>query len=150
MEVGEGVDSLLLEGAVKVLVRQHDALRLCFEQRGGEWMQEYGQRGVEGVYHRVDLSGVAKGERVRAMEEDADGRQASLRLSEGRMMLAVEYDLGDEGRRLVLVVHHLAVDGVSWRILLEDLRRGLRAIREGRGGGAWGKDQLVPPVGREA
>ena len=49
-----------------------------------------------------------------------------------------------------MVVHHLAVDGVSWRILLEDLQSGLRASREGRGGGAWGEDELVPAVGREA
>ncbi|MDF5918817.1 condensation domain-containing protein [Pseudomonas aeruginosa] len=32
-------------------------------------------------------------------------------------------DMADGSQRLLLVIHHLAVDGVSWRILLEDLQR---------------------------
>src|SRR6185295_250093 len=97
----------------------------------GEWVQEYGEAEVEGVYVRVNLTGVRKQERVRVMEEDATRQQGSLRLSEGRLMRAVEYDLGEEGRRLLVAVHHLGVDGVSWRILLEDLERGYEQLKRG-------------------
>src|SRR6185369_15847609 len=55
----------------------------------------------------------------------------SMRLGEGRMMRAVEYEMGEEGRRLLMVVHHLAVDGVSWRILLEDVQRGYEQLERG-------------------
>src|SRR6185369_10823124 len=58
-------------------------------------------------------------------------QQGSLILSEGKLMRAVEYDLGEEGRRLLLAVHHLGVDGVSWRILLEDLERGYEQLKRG-------------------
>ncbi|WP_344317138.1 amino acid adenylation domain-containing protein [Actinoplanes couchii] len=40
---------------------------------------------------------------------------------EGRMLQAVWFDAGDRPGRLLLMVHHLVVDGVSWRILLDDL-----------------------------
>ena len=131
LEVKEEVESGRLEEAVKGLVKQHDALRLRYEQKDGGWTQEYGQGDVEGVYVRVDLRGVGSEERARAMEEDATAQQGSLILSEGKLMRAVEYDLGEEGRRLLLAVHHLGVDGVSWRILLEDLERGYEQLERG-------------------
>ncbi|GGN09199.1 hypothetical protein GCM10010109_18370 [Actinoplanes campanulatus] len=40
----------------------------------------------------------------------------------GRMIQAIHLDHGDEPGRLILVIHHLVVDGVSWRIILDDLR----------------------------
>ncbi|HLC15206.1 MAG TPA: condensation domain-containing protein, partial [Thermodesulfovibrionia bacterium] len=49
--------------------------------------------------------------------------QASLNLQEGHLMRAALFDFGAARKgRLLIVIHHLAVDGVSWRILLEDLQ----------------------------
>ncbi|MBO3740221.1 non-ribosomal peptide synthase/polyketide synthase [Actinoplanes flavus] len=47
---------------------------------------------------------------------------ARLDPAAGRMVQAVHLDQGDEPGRLILVIHHLVVDGVSWRIILDDLR----------------------------
>src|SRR5207302_1695578 len=47
---------------------------------------------------------------------------------------AVLFDLGASARpRLLLAVHHLVVDGVSWRILLEDLDTAYRQAAAGEG-----------------
>ena len=131
LEVKPEVDSWLLEKAVQGLMKQHDALRLRYEQKAGGWVQEYGEGEVEGVYLRVDLRGAGSEDRIKAMEEDAAAQQGRLRLSEGKLMRAVEYELGEEGRRLMIVVHHLGVDGVSWRIMLEDLQRGYEQLKRG-------------------
>ncbi|WP_426751345.1 condensation domain-containing protein, partial [Pseudomonas aeruginosa] len=42
---------------------------------------------------------------------------------QGPLLRALLVDMADGSQRLLLVIHHLAVDGVSWRILLEDLQR---------------------------
>ena len=49
--------------------------------------------------------------------------QRSLDLEQGPLLRALLVDMADGSQRLLLVIHHLAVDGVSWRILLEDLQR---------------------------
>ncbi|MEV7615517.1 amino acid adenylation domain-containing protein [Streptomyces sp. NPDC089799] len=57
---------------------------------------------------------------------------AELDPAAGVMVRAVRYDGPDGAGRLLLVVHHLAVDGVSWRILAEDLAAVWDAVAAGR------------------
>src|SRR6185295_2235642 len=56
--------------------------------------------------------------------------QASLELSAGPLLRVCYYELG-VGARLLIVIHHLAVDGVSWRILLEDVARACAQVAAG-------------------
>ncbi len=59
-----------------------------------------------------------------ALEVHAARAQASLDLGTGPLLRAVCFDLGaDRPGRLLLVIHHLVVDGVSWRVLLEDIQQ---------------------------
>src|SRR4030095_10974686 len=63
-----------------------------------------------------------------------EGMQESLDPERGPVIRVVMFDGGKgEGKRIGIVVHHLSVDGVSWRILLEDLGRAYEQVREGKG-----------------
>uniref|UniRef100_UPI003D7503CC condensation domain-containing protein n=1 Tax=Streptomyces sp. YPW6 TaxID=2840373 RepID=UPI003D7503CC len=94
-----GVDRQALDAAVRTLFTHHDALRLRSDGTR-QWFAEPDGQGLE----------------------DADGRtaddvQASLDLVNGPVARFVLLSRD----RLLITVHHMAVDGVSWRILLEDL-----------------------------
>ncbi len=58
--------------------------------------------------------------------------------------------LPDGSERLLLVIHHLVVDGVSWRILLEDLATAYGAGEARATRRRAGPDQLGPAMGRRA
>jgi non-ribosomal peptide synthase protein (TIGR01720 family) len=133
VELKAGVETELLAGAVAGLLEHHDALRMRYE-RGAESWEQWGQTEVkaEGLYRRKDFSGLSEREQRAAMEQETERAQSSLDLGAGRLVQAVEYELGERGRRLLLVIHHLVVDGVSWRILLEDLERGYEQLQAGR------------------
>jgi amino acid adenylation domain-containing protein/non-ribosomal peptide synthase protein (TIGR01720 family) len=127
LEVGRGVDTAVLEEAMVGLLDQHDGLRMRYEEREGEgWRQWCEAEVLESVYERKDLSWIGDEEEQRAeLERDAGEVQGSLDIKTGRVVRVVEYELGEErGKRLLLTVHHLVMDGVSWRILLEDLEQG--------------------------
>ena len=66
------------------------------------------------------------------MERAAAEAQASLDLTSGPLLRVVLVTLGAEADRLLLVAHHLVVDGVSWRILLEDLLTGYEQLARDR------------------
>ncbi|MGH7745847.1 MAG: condensation domain-containing protein, partial [Candidatus Dormibacteria bacterium] len=108
-----------------------------FEHRSGgsgtfEWCQVNAPVGPVDVLCCHDLSGVdASGQRV-AMEQVVEQVCAGFDLAGGSLLRAVLFDLG-VGRRpvLFLAVHHLVVDGVSWRILLEDLDTAYRQAVSG-------------------
>ncbi|MFI8191829.1 amino acid adenylation domain-containing protein [Streptomyces sp. NPDC085946] len=127
-----------LTAAVGALTDRHAALRarLTEEPDTDRWALEIrpaGEVDPAGLVHVVDLPSTGPDRANDAHERSADALRAAVereaeaatdRLSprDGRMAQFVWLDAGPgrEGR-LLMVIHHLAVDGVSWRILVPDL-----------------------------
>jgi len=122
--LSDEIDIAALRGAVAAVLRHHDVLRNRFEQVADEWLQWcVAADQVEVPFVEVDLSGVVDAELRNSVEIVAAEWQKSLDLEKGPLLRAVYFKLGgDRGARLLLVVHHLVMDVVSWRILLEDLQ----------------------------
>lgn len=111
----------LLEEALQLLCLHHDALRLRFRRDGAEWTQSHAEQAAWPL-RRFDLSRLSDDRQAAAMNAEIDRLQSSLGLADGPLAVAGWFEFGaDRPRRLLLAVHHLAVDAVSWRILLEDL-----------------------------
>jgi len=111
-----------LAEALRCLLAHHDALRLRFECHDGGWQQRIA--GLNGTLPliAVTLSALPEPQQAAAIEAAAPQVQASLNLSAGPLLRLVWFDLGPEqSGRLLIVVHHLAMDNLSWRILLQDL-----------------------------
>jgi amino acid adenylation domain-containing protein/non-ribosomal peptide synthase protein (TIGR01720 family) len=133
LEARPRLDRELLERTVRHLVRHHDALRLRFKREESGWEQVIAglDEDVVGVSWQ-DWSGVPIEERASVLRNAAAEIQASLDLTHGPLMRVVFFDFGpDAGGRLLLAAHHLAVDGVSWRILLADLPAVYEKLRRG-------------------
>ncbi|GCE14878.1 hypothetical protein KTT_47370 [Tengunoibacter tsumagoiensis] len=113
----------LLTETLQALQRQHDVLRLRFAPTPDGWQATHAEELLEVPACHVDLTTIPQEYRLRVMEACADQIQASLNLVHGPIWRAVSFHLGPQQEgRLLLVIHHLVVDGVSWRILLEDLQ----------------------------
>ncbi len=127
----------LLKAAVGALLRHHDALRLRFSRAGESWNAHYEAVSSEVPLTVHDLSGVAAAAQRGEIERLAAAAQSSLDLREGPLLQVHYFQLGvdesgaERGGRLLIVVHHLAVDIVSWAILLEDLHRGYEQLEQG-------------------
>jgi len=83
-------------------------------------------------YERVDLTGVDPEAVMDAIREHATRAQASLDLERGPLLRVMEFQAGGgQPNRLLILMHHLVVDGVSWRILIEDMYLAGRQARAG-------------------
>ena len=125
-----------LQRVVEQLVLHHDALRLRFKRDdiSGEWQQFYA--GVEAAQQvaveEIDLSEVGANELEAVLETRATELQRGLNLEAGPLMRVALIEMPESsGQRLLIVIHHLAVDGVSWQILLDDLKRGIEQDQRG-------------------
>ncbi|NRR34220.1 amino acid adenylation domain-containing protein [Oxalobacteraceae bacterium] len=106
-----------LEAVIGHLVAQHEALRTRFVHQTDGWRQQVGSAGA--VFASVDLSG--ESDPAAAITRVADAAQRSLTLE--LPFRATWMTLGEgQGGRLLLVAHHLVVDGVSWRVILDDMQ----------------------------
>ncbi|HZS22365.1 MAG TPA: amino acid adenylation domain-containing protein, partial [Pseudonocardiaceae bacterium] len=132
VELTEHLDRDALVVAVDALVAHHPALRTRFACHEGRWLQDVAPPSGA-VLERCALSDVPPEERSAQMQQVARAAASSLDIVDGPVLRAVLFDSGPDQRPgLYLVIHHLVVDGVSWRILLADLEAAYQQAHAGR------------------
>ncbi|MBJ2223683.1 MULTISPECIES: non-ribosomal peptide synthetase [Pseudomonas] len=120
------LDAHRLEQALLAVLEHHDALRLSFTPRDAQWHAEH---------MGVPEGGVLLQAQVRDMQACTalfTDTQRSLDLAQGPLLRALLVDGPQGQQRLLIAIHHLVVDGVSWRILLEDLQNVYRQLSDGQ------------------
>ncbi|MDN3358473.1 non-ribosomal peptide synthetase [Actinomadura sp. DC4] len=119
-----GLDALTV--AVQGVLDHHDMLRARLSG-DGLVVPPPGTVRAADVVRRVAFTG------DEALAEEARTEAGRLDPRRGAMVRVVWLDAGAGGSgRLLVVVHHLVVDGVSWRVLVPDLEVAWRAVSAGR------------------
>ncbi len=121
LKIDKTITATALREVLEQMVWQHDALRLMFNDNDGRWQQEYGNN--EKIFAEEDIAHTVTGTCSQELQLITERYQKSLDIAHGNMMKAVwiKTPQAEVANRLFIVIHHLAVDGVSWRILLQDL-----------------------------
>lgn len=123
LEVRRPVQLDALRDALQHLQVHHDALRMRYYQENGAWRQvNLGLEVSEIPLTKFDLSQVKLSEHDETIRAHASEEQVKLDLTDGPLIRVAYFDLGfGNPGRLLIVIHHLVIDGISWRILLQDL-----------------------------
>ncbi|WP_410657917.1 non-ribosomal peptide synthase/polyketide synthase [Amycolatopsis sp. lyj-112] len=129
-----GMTGEQLVAVLGAVVGRHDMLRARLDRSVEGWALEVpGPVDVSGWIERVDVAGSAREELFATITEHAKATRARLDPDSGAMLRATWFDAGPtEPGRLLVMIHHLVIDGVSWRILLPDLTSAWAAVVEGR------------------
>jgi amino acid adenylation domain-containing protein/non-ribosomal peptide synthase protein (TIGR01720 family) len=132
VEVRQPLEQALLEQAVRQLLMHHDALRLRFIREEHGWRQINMGAEARVPVVRIDLTDRPAAEQPAAIEAVAAQLQTRMNLSQGPLAWVAYFDAGPRRpSHLLIIIHHLVVDGVSWRILLEDLQSAYRQLCDG-------------------
>ena len=125
LDLAESLPVAQLEQALQALVQHHDALRLRFELHAGQWQQVHASETGSPLLQQVELT----------IGEDPqphyDAVQRSIDPATGAHLCGLYLTQPGQADRLLLSIHHLVVDGVSWRVLLEDLQRACLQLASG-------------------
>ena len=109
----------------------HDILRVRFRQVEGAWLQSYQEEIDIRAFEYVDLSKIEDGEVNHPVLTHAHREQEKLDIENGPLYRMVYYRGHDESAdRLLLVVHHLIIDRLSWYILIDEINRLCRQIAD--------------------
>ncbi|WP_311083014.1 non-ribosomal peptide synthetase [Paenibacillus polymyxa] len=120
----EGYDEQALRRALHQITSHHDALRMVFSLSENGYTA-WNRSVEEGEPYHLECfdynnSDVNQQDLAKIIEAKCNEIQSGISLSEGPLMRLGLFRCPD-GDHLLVVIHHLAVDGVSWRILFEDL-----------------------------
>ncbi|AKG24558.1 thioester reductase [Calothrix sp. 336/3] len=133
LEMPQALDIDLLEQALQQLLLHHDALRSCFEKTDLGWQQVLVDIHTPVSLQRFDYSELTKTEQEQAFQTSAAELQTGLDLSVGTLTRFAVYNFGiQQPQRLLLIIHHLVVDTVSWRVFLEDLQTAYQQLNQGK------------------
>ncbi|WP_338020557.1 non-ribosomal peptide synthase/polyketide synthase [Amycolatopsis sp. CB00013] len=117
-----------LKTVLDALVARHDMLRARLDRSVDGWVL----RVAESAEARIERVDAEDGDLFTLIEQHAVPTRSRLDPDAGVMLSATWFDAGSSGPgRLLLMIHHLAVDGVSWRILLPDLASAWESVARG-------------------
>ncbi len=127
----EGLEAGLVREAARRLARRHDSLRLRFDDGvDGGWRQWYaeGAKALDVPVYETDLTG-----REGELQAMCRGLQTKLDIRKGPVALIGLFNgLTDGRQRMLIAVHHLAIDAVSWQPLLEDFATIISSLSTGK------------------
>ena len=119
LQSSSAIDTDTLDQCIAALVKHHDVLRMRYTFENNSWKQYNAAN--SGKHYKINFYDLRDEQDERStMLEIAEKAQSDFDIGSGILFQAVHFKLSD-GDRLALIVHHLIIDGVSWRILLEDL-----------------------------
>ncbi|KAF1677374.1 non-ribosomal peptide synthetase [Bacillus sp. SKDU12] len=126
----EGLDESRLQKVMKKIAEHHDALRMVYVPTDHGY--EARNRGIdEGDLFSLEVfSLLEETNPAQTIETISNGIQQSIHLAGGPLMKLGLFQCQD-GDHLLMAIHHLVVDGVSWRILLEDITSAYEQLKNG-------------------
>jgi non-ribosomal peptide synthase protein (TIGR01720 family) len=114
----EAIDLIILEKIFDKLQEHHDALRIIFPKQDDTIVQFNNENNLPLSIESFDFKGRDESNQLLLKLDEI---HKSINLEKGPLIKIALFKLSD-GYRLAIIIHHLIIDGVSWRILLEDFQ----------------------------
>lgn len=123
----------MLRQAIHQVVEHHDMLRCRYALKEGGWTQYIVPVEHQEIYQSRLLDAEDERSEREIIVHYANECQASLDLLQGPIIRCIEFKRKRvEASLLFIAIHHLVVDAVSWRIILEDVTLACRQLAAGR------------------
>ncbi|MEN1935220.1 amino acid adenylation domain-containing protein [Paenibacillus sp. 102] len=111
-------DSNIIQRTFCKIMEHHDALRMVFKHtKEGRSQINRSIRKTDFLFHMFDLT--TEEDIESRIEQEANRLHQSFTLEEGPLVQLALFK-SQKGDYLLIIIHHLIVDGVSWRIIMED------------------------------
>ncbi|MBU2709127.1 non-ribosomal peptide synthase/polyketide synthase, partial [Zooshikella marina] len=127
IQLPKGVTDELLKSALIAVYQRHDVFRLNFKKAENNWLGHYDESNE--TNYKACLTVQKKGDDFDQLIDLAHRSFDLAKTPLSHVVLSLE---SEHRREMVWIIHHLIIDGVSWRILLQDLSLALNQLHQGQ------------------
>ncbi|MEK4317564.1 non-ribosomal peptide synthetase [Bacillus sp. FSL R7-0229] len=133
IEMKRSVPHEQLTQVLSKLVDHHDMLRAIYtKEADGTWIQTIREPGVTPCVTFFDVTDVSQEEAREQIRLETSACQGTLSLERGEVIKAILFHTGEDTSELFIAAHHLVMDGISWRMIQEDVLNGLKQLATGQ------------------
>lgn len=126
------INITVLKAAFKKLIEHHDGLRLNFDEKEQTLYFNNNHLKEDFKIDTYDISNIEEDKKSDKIHQICTEARKSLDLANSLLLKAVLIKLDGSVERLFITAHHIVIDGVSWRILLEDLYTVYKVLEQGK------------------
>ncbi|MFP3324813.1 condensation domain-containing protein, partial [Planococcus sp. SIMBA_160] len=128
-EFKQSVPLKQLTQVLSKLVDHHDMLRAAYtKESDGTWIQTIREPGITPCITCFDLKDVSQEEALEQIRVETGACQGTLSLERGEVIKVILFHTSHDTSELFIAAHHLVMDGISWRIIQEDVLNGLKQL----------------------
>ncbi|MDG3044588.1 condensation domain-containing protein [Bacillus sp. B6(2022)] len=133
IEMKRSVPHEQLTQVLSKLVDHHDMLRAIYtKEADGTWIQTIREPGVTPCVTFFDVTDVSQEEAREQIRLETSACQGTLSLERGEVIKAILFHTGEDTSEFFIAAHHLVMDGISWRMIQEDVLNGLKQLATGQ------------------
>jgi amino acid adenylation domain-containing protein/non-ribosomal peptide synthase protein (TIGR01720 family) len=127
----KGFDVAVIEKVFEKITEHHDALRMVYRFEAGKIVQ-YNRALGEGEVFKLNVFDLTNNPNpIHTIETETNNQHRGIDLKDGPLIRLALFKTM-QGDYLLIVIHHLVIDGVSWRILFEDFATGYSQVQNGQ------------------
>lgn len=119
----ETIDIDCLKKAIQYLINYHDAFRLRFLKYEHGYTQYYSNVSCDCILEEIDTKDLLLTEIDNVVKECKERLCKSIDIHKGPLIRVALFTENNKPKSFMIVIHHLIIDGISWRILMDDLAK---------------------------
>lgn len=132
LELKQNINAEMLETTFNVLVKHHDTLRLNYDKK---IKKMFYNKAYLDMHHKIDIhdfSMLSNSEQEDKIAQVSARLKGNFDIEKGLLMKVCLFKLCDNRSKILITAHHLIIDGISWRILIQDIYTILKQIQNGQ------------------
>lgn len=127
----ENINTNNLQKAINYIINYHDIIRATFEKKDSKWTQTIEKRKDYNILHIYNLTNYEKGMQEQKIQEVIHEDQKGFNLKEAPLIKTTYFKETGNNGKIVISMHHLIHDFVSFNIIVEDLIIVYKQLEEG-------------------
>ncbi|MBY9087511.1 amino acid adenylation domain-containing protein, partial [Paenibacillus sp. HN-1] len=122
LDITSELEKRQLEKIFNLLIQHHDALRMNYNFTTGELFYNNNHLAQQHFIEEYDIASLPPSEQRERMNQITAVIKESFDLETDLLIKSCIFILGENTKKLFITAHHMVIDGVSWKIFLEDFR----------------------------